>query len=263
MNTQRIIFLIIGLALGFIVGFALANGINRDEHDKLQAELTRLRAGAANTNTNSSGASQSSPQSPDGNSVPTLTDEQLRNAIAKADASPTDASLQKISGQGLYVYAMQTGNASILPDAARILKRAQEANPKDYQLTVVTGNALFLVARNSGDTARIAEARKYYEQALQTKPDDVLVRTSLGMTYFYDKPSDPQRAIREYRKSLAVDPRHEPTLQNLVPALIATDNLAEAERRLDELERLNSANEDLPNLRAQLEQKKNAAREKD
>jgi ATP/maltotriose-dependent transcriptional regulator MalT len=51
-------------------------------------------------------------------------------------------------------------------------------------------------------------------------------------------------------------------LQNLAAALIETGNLDEAGKRLDELEKLNSSNSELSNLRAQLEQKRNAAKER-
>ena len=51
-------------------------------------------------------------------------------------------------------------------------------------------------------------------------------------------------------------------VQSLAAALIETGGFEEAGRRLDELERLNASNAELPNLRAQLEQKRNAAKEK-
>ncbi|MGB8507638.1 MAG: tetratricopeptide repeat protein [Pyrinomonadaceae bacterium] len=262
MTTQKIIYLLVGLVLGFVVGFAFANNVNRREQDTLRAELTRQHSGTPTGGTTSAPAAGASRTgSTDNDEIPTLTEEQLRNAVAKADASPGDAALQRLSGQGLYLYAMKTGNTFILSDAARILKRAHEADPKDYQITALVGNALFLVGREKGDSAPLREARGYYQQALQLKPDDVVVRTSLGLTHFYDKPSDPQKAIAEYRKSLVIDPRHEATLQNLVTALVAVGNLPEAEKRLGELEKINESNAELPNLRAQLQQKKNAAKE--
>jgi hypothetical protein len=52
------------------------------------------------------------------------------------------------------------------------------------------------------------------------------------------------------------------SVQSLVAALIETGSFDEAGRRLDELEKLNPSNAELPNLRAQLEQKRNAAKEK-
>jgi Flp pilus assembly protein TadD len=140
-----------------------------------------------------------------------------------------------------------------------MLKRAHDGDPKDYETMVLLGNALFDVGQN-GEPASFGEARAYYLKALDMKPDDVNVRTDLGLTYYFGKPSDPQRAIREYRKSLAIEPRHEMTIQNLAAALIATRNLAEAQQRIDELKSLNPANPALPDLAAQLEQSKTAAK---
>jgi tetratricopeptide (TPR) repeat protein len=265
-NSKVIIFLAVGLLVGFIVGFVLANSVNKEEDERLRGELARLRSGGAQKDAGQSpsqraqGASGSQKGAGGGDDdFPTLSDEELKKAVTKADANPSDAELQKKAGKALYVYALQKGEASILPDVARILKRAHELDAKDYDTTVMAGNACFILARNGGDAAQYAEARKLYEDALSSKPDDLVVRTSLGLTYFYAKPSDPRRAIREYRQALKTDPKHEMTLQSLAAALIETGELKEAETRLGELERVNSSNPDLSNLRAQLEQKKNAA----
>jgi tetratricopeptide (TPR) repeat protein len=266
-NTKTVLFLAAGLLVGFVVGFALANNINRQEDDRLRGELARLRAGGAQKDSGerpasgTQGAAGSRQGAGGDDSFPTLSPDQLKNAVAKADASPADAEIQKKIGQALYVYAWQKGDDSILPDVARILKRAHELDAKDYKTTVMAGDAYFLVARNGGDSAQLSDARKLYEAALTSKPDDVIVRTSLGLTYFYGKPSDARRAIREYRQALKTDPRQEMALQSIAAALIETGDFAEAESRLGELEKVNSSNAELANLRAQLEQKKNAAGE--
>ncbi len=257
------------LILGFAAGFFLANGLNRQEQDRLRAEVTTLKAGGTTTNgANASNSAQTAgrgqqqqAQASGEDSFPKLTDEQLANAVSKADASPADAELQRKVGQALYVYAWQENKASIIPDVARILKRAHELDPKDYKTTVMAGDAQFLIARSGGDKKSLAEARKLYEAALAAKPDDAIVRTSLGLTYFYDSPPDPQRAIREYRRALQTDPRQEMSLQSLAAALVETGAFDEASKRLDELEKLNPSNKELPNLRAHLEQKRNATRE--
>ena len=268
-NTKTLLVLAAGLLIGFAVGFALANGINRQEDERLRGELARLRAGGAQKDSGDrpaqraqgAAASQGATDGDDGDTLPTLSDDQLRNAVAKADASPSDAETQKKAGHALYFYALQKGDASILPDVARILRRAHELDAKDYDTTVMAGNAYFILGRNGGDAAPLADARKFYEAALLSKPDDVVVRTSLGLTYFYGKPSDPRRAIREYRQSLKTEPRHEMTLQSLVAALIETGEFTEAESRLGELDKVNPSSPELARLRAQLEQRKNAAKE--
>ncbi|HST53560.1 MAG TPA: tetratricopeptide repeat protein [Pyrinomonadaceae bacterium] len=261
-NVKLALIFVVGAVAGFVVGFALANSVNRQEQDRLRVELARAQTGATAKETPAAGPKQATRAAADDDaSIPTLTDEQLKNAIAKADASPGDAELQKQVGQNLYVYSWVKGNASILPDVARILKRAHEDDSKDYKTTVMAGDAQFLIARNSSDTRPLTDARKLYEDALASRPDDAVVRTSLGLTYFYDKPSDPKRAIQEFRRVLQTDPRQEMAIQSLAAALIETGSLDEAAKRLDELEKLNSSNQELSNLRAQLEQKKNAAKE--
>ena len=250
------------LVVGFLAGFFVTNGINRAEQERLSAEVAQLRAsGAGGGVANAQAGPRQTPPEGDG-TLPTLTDEQLSNAVKQADASPSDAELQNKVGQALYFYAWEKGNAQILPEVARILKRAHALDPKNYRTTVLAGDAHFLIASRGDDTAPLAEARKFYEAALELKPDDAQVRTNLGRTYFFDKPSDPRRAIQEYRRALQSDPKQEVSLQSLAAALIETGGFEEAGRRLDELEKLNPSNSDLASLRAQLEQKRNAAKEK-
>jgi len=251
LSAQKILIFAAGLALGLVLGFILTNQLNRQELEKART--------AADPQTAPPPAQQ---PAGDPDSLPDLTDEQLREAVARADAAPQDVSLQRTAGQALYLYAMSKGNPSILPDAARILRRAHEADPKDYNTAVIAGNANFLLARSQNDPSRLAEARRFYEGALADRPDDVAVRTSLGLTYFYATPPDPRRAIREFRRALEADPRSEMTLQSLAAALIEAGDFQEAERRLGELERVNGSNQELPNLRARLEQMRNAAKER-
>ena len=262
LNKRVLIAGALGVVLGFLAGFFLANGINREEQEKLRAEVAAARAGGAAQAGGSSGKEQQAAAPGGGDSFPTLSDEQLGNAVKQADADPSDAELQHKVGQALYFYAWEKGNAQILPEVARILKRAHSLDPKNYRTAVIGGDAHFLIATQSGDPKTLGEARKFYEAALAQKPDDAQVRTNLGRTYFFDKPSNPQRAIGEYRRALQADPRQELSLQSLAAALIETGGFEEAERRLGELEKLNPSNTELPGLRAQLEQKMNAAKEK-
>jgi tetratricopeptide (TPR) repeat protein len=259
LNKRVLVVGALGVVLGFTAGFFFTNGINRGEQEKLRAELAAAHAGARPPD---SGKGQQA-SAPGGDLSQSLSEEQIQNAVKKADQSPQDAELQKKVGQGLMLYASETSNASYLSDGARILKRAHDLDPKDYQTTVMAGDAQFLVERQGGGDAKlIAEARKLYEAALVLKPDDAVVRTKLGLTYYYDSPPNPQRAIGEYRRALQADPRQEMSLQSLAAALVETGGLEEAARRLDELEKVNPSNAELHGLRAQLEQKRNAAKEK-
>jgi tetratricopeptide (TPR) repeat protein len=262
LNKKVLVVGVLGVVLGFIAGFLFTNSINRGEQERLRAELAAARAGGGATQGVGSGKAQQA-SATGGELSQSLTEEQILNAVKKADQSPQDAELQKKVGQGLMLYASETSNASYLSDGARILKRAHDLDPRDYQTTVMAGDAQFLVERQGGGDAKlIAEARKLYEAALVAKPEDAVVRTKLGLTYYYDSPPNPQRAIAEYRRALQADPRQEMSLQSLAAALVETGDFEEAARRLDELAKVNPSNAELPGLRAQLEQKRNAAKEK-
>lgn len=260
MSAHKILYATIGLIVGCLIGFSFANSVNRKELDRVRSELANARKGSAQKveNQRPDGAVSSTNQP----IVNGLSEDELRTVINKADASPNDIELQRKVGQGLYLYAVRFNRPDLLPEAIRIIKRAYEADPKNYDTTVLLGNALFDLGQ-SNNAENFQEARIYYEKALALKPEDVDVRTDLGLSYYFAKPSDPERAIREYRKSLSINPKHEMTLQNLTAALISTGQLAEAERRIDELQSVNSANAALANLRAQLAQAKNAAKEHD
>jgi tetratricopeptide (TPR) repeat protein len=254
------------LLAGFLAGFFLANNINRGEHERLSAEVATLRAGGAGGTQNGApqdGGPQNSAAGDD--APPQQTDKRLADALAdalaKADASPADKELQRKVGEAFYFYALRSRDSSVLPDMARILRRAHDLDPKDHKTTVMAGDAQFLLARSKNDARALAEARKLYESALAAQPEDAVVRTSFGLTYFYATPPDAKRAISEYRRALQSDPRQEMSVQSLAAALIETGDFEEAGRRLDELEKLDPSNVELANLRAQLEQKRNAAKE--
>jgi tetratricopeptide (TPR) repeat protein len=252
-TKHNLLYSIIGLLLGFIIGFSFANHVNRGPVGNARPVDERTRSAQTQSGAADSGNANS-------NAPNTPTEAEIRDAIAKADARADDVALQRSFGMVLYRYANQTRNASLLPDVARMLKRAYDANPKDRELAVSLGNVLFDIGQAT-DPARFVEAREYYSKALEIKPDDANVRTDLGLTYYYGQPSDPQRAIAEYRKSLAIDPRHELTLQNLAAALMAVGKADEAQKIIDQLGSLNPSNPALSDLRAQMAQSKNKTRE--
>ncbi|HZH91504.1 MAG TPA: tetratricopeptide repeat protein [Pyrinomonadaceae bacterium] len=259
MNTHKILYALGGLVAGCVIGFFFATSIDRKELEELRGEVARARSSAADgqragTTPNAAAANDPAATMP--------TDEEMRDLIAKADANQKDAEYQRKVGQGVYMYALSTGKPALLPEAVRLLKRAHEADPGNYETTVLVGNSLFALGQSS-DSSRYAEARVYYNKALAAKPEDTNVSTLLGMTYYFGQPSDPERAIKEYRKTLAAAPRHEMALQSLASALIATGALDEAQKRIEELQTVNAANGALSNLRAQLAQTRNAAKEND
>ncbi|HVG39668.1 MAG TPA: tetratricopeptide repeat protein [Pyrinomonadaceae bacterium] len=244
---QPLLSALAGLALGCCLGFWLANSYSKGEQQ-------RARGGTPPTVTKNSVGEKAAASDSE-----TLTDEEIRQAIARADAAPQNREMQLNLGRALYLYAVQTRSAKVLPEAARLIRRAREARPDDQSTAVLFANVLFDLGQAS-DPKAMAEAREQYLQALKAKPGDADLLVNVGRTYYYERPPQPQPAIAAYRRALAANPRHEGALQNLVNALLDTNDLPEAERRLDEIESVNPNNPMLPTLRARLEQMKNAGR---
>ncbi|MGI9104669.1 MAG: tetratricopeptide repeat protein [Pyrinomonadaceae bacterium] len=262
MNTHKLLYAFAGLLAGCLVGFFFANSVNRKELEALRGEVARTRAASGGQKSESANAGASGGGGGDAGAAVMPSEAEMRELIAKADANKSDVEYQRKVGQGIYLYALSTGKPALLPDAVRLLKRAHEVDSKNYETNLLVGNSLFALGQ-AGDAAKYEEARVYYNKAVETKPDDPNIHALLGMTYFFGDRSDPQRAIKEYRKSLNADSRHEMALQSLASALIATGAIEEAARRIEELQTVNAQNSALANLRGQLAQARNAAKEKD
>jgi tetratricopeptide (TPR) repeat protein len=100
------------------------------------------------------------------------------------------------------------GTQAAIVDPARVkaLESVAAQNPKDPQPRVQLGNLFF-------DGEKYAESITWYEQALKLKPDDVNVSTDLGVAYYYT--NQPDRALAQFDRSLAMDPKHVKTLLNV------------------------------------------------
>lgn len=86
------------------------------------------------------------------------------------------------------------------------LKTEAERAPGDPGPRVQLGNIYF-------DSERFAEAIDWYSAALQLDPKLVNVSTDLGIAYYYT--NQPDRALEQFEKSLAIDPAHSKTLLNV------------------------------------------------
>jgi tetratricopeptide (TPR) repeat protein len=74
------------------------------------------------------------------------------------------------------------------------------------QSRVQLGNIFF-------DGEKYPDAITWYEQALALNPNDTNVSTDLGVAYYYT--NQPDKALAQFDKSLALDPKHVKTLLNV------------------------------------------------
>ena len=152
MNRENLLFAIIGILLGFIVGFMFASSMSQK---------------AAQTQTAS--ASQNLPsdhpplggQSGPGGMDPAAMREQVTSQIEKARKEPENFEAQ-VKAAELY-YQIQRYDQAI-----EFLLKANQLKPADYETVVVLG----LVNLDAG---HYDQAEKWYRAALKMKSDDVRV----------------------------------------------------------------------------------------
>ncbi len=229
MTKDNFLFSLIGLLLGFIVGFFFANTTNQRGAltQTAQGQLAGLPADHPPVGAN--GASQASG----------VSQAEVQAALQRAKDKPDDFDAQMQAAE-LY-YRIQR-----YEEAIELLTRANQLRPSSYEPLVNLGNANF-------DAGRFPEAERWYAAALSKRPDDVNVRTDLGLTFMFREPPDLDRAVAEFRRSLERQPTHAQTLQNLTVALTRKGEAAEAQATLARLEGVNPENPALPRLRADLE----------
>lgn len=224
MNKDSILYGVIGILLGLIIGFMGANTLNQ-----------RGGTGGGGAMSANSNMPVGHPEV-GGNGGPSM--QQIQDVVNKAKQDPDDFNAQ-LDAAGVYA---QIGR---YPDAVNFLKRANELKPDDINTIVMLGNALF-------DSEKYTDAAPWYEKALG-KQDDANIRTDLGLTFLLRDPPDFDKAISEFQKSLALEPGHLKTLQNLTAAYVKKKDSAKAKDALAQLEKVDPKNEALETLKAEIE----------
>jgi tetratricopeptide (TPR) repeat protein len=238
MNKKALALSIIAVIISFIGGFLLANALNRKDLDALRAENAQLKTAQTQ-------------------SVDDTLEDEIRKKLAEADQNPTDFALQKNLAFGIYRYAAVKKDTKFLPDAVRLLRRANELNPQDYDTIVALGNVYLYVGQTEKDNAAIEQSREFYRKALSLKKTDADVQNDLGLTYVFSEPPEIEKAIAEYEKALQTNPKHEKSLENLVRANLMQGKTKEAGDFLNKLKQINPASEALSELESQIAQSGN------
>ena len=234
---------IIAVLVSFVGGFLLANALNRNELNTLRGENERLKISKNESNQNQPEAA--------------LSDPEIREKIAEADRNPNNYAFQKNLGLALYRYAAMKQDTELLSEVRRLLNRALENDKQDYDVIVTLGNIHFDIGYFKKDNSQLEKAREFYLTALAQKPNDVDVRTDLGLTYFLVNPSENEKAINEFQKSLQSNPKHEKTLQVMTQTFLKQENVKEAETYLIKLREVNPGNQYLTELESGIAQIKN------
>jgi tetratricopeptide (TPR) repeat protein len=234
MKKENILFGVIGLLGGLIIGFMFANSINQNAAVPVAAAdniKSNSNLPAGHPDIGSGGKGTKGEMSPD-----------VSAAIEKAKQSPNDFDAQLKGAEAYY-------SAEKFDEAINLLKAANKLKPDDRDVLVHLGNANF-------DAEHYDEAEKWYTAALAKKPDDVDVRTDMGLTFVFRDPPNYDRAIQEFTKSLQTDPNHELTLQNLTVAYTKKGDAARAQATLTKLETVNPQNKSIEKLKEDIQKMK-------
>jgi tetratricopeptide (TPR) repeat protein len=229
MTKQNIMFGVIGLLLGLIVGFMFANAVNKGSISIGQpavSQVAELPAGHPDVNSPAGSAT--------GGAVP-----EVQAAIEKARTEPDNFDAQVKAAEMYY-------RIKRYDQAIEFLTKANKLKPDDRDTIVHLGDANF-------EAEKYEEAEKWYTQALEKKPDDVNVRTDLGLSFMFREPADYDRAIAEFKRSLEIDPNHPETLQNLTVAYTKKGDVADASATLAKLETIDKSNPAVAKLRSEID----------
>ena len=230
MNKDNILYGVIGLLAGLIIGYLATKSINHSEPiATTAAPATGTQQPSLPPDHPPAGSSSSASSGMQAEVTATL--ETARNEPGNFEAQMKAASL---------FYQIKRYD-----QAQNYFERAYKVRPDDFNVLSGLGNVMF-------DQARYADAERWYREALKRRPDDVDLRTDLGLTYYLRQPKELDRAIEVYRESLAHNPKHEKSLQNLITALIDKGDAAGARRFLRDLEGVNPGNPALQQFRERL-----------
>ncbi|MEP7039926.1 MAG: tetratricopeptide repeat protein [Acidobacteriota bacterium] len=214
---KNISFGIIGLVVGLVIGFFVANKINRQEIAQQNVPTAAMNAPFLNQQTQ---AVSVKPNEQSGGMLP-----EVAETLDAAKNEPGNFDAQMKAGD-MYTKIQK------FDTALEFYEKANQIKPDNYEAIVKIGNTYF-------DAKQFEKAEKWYEQALAKKPDDVNVQTDLGITFVERENPDLDRAVKEFQTSLQTNPKHEPTLYNLAVAFYKEGNVTEAQKILAQLESIN------------------------
>ena len=238
MTKDNILFGVVGLLAGLIIGFMFANSVNKGAL-ATTAPMTATGAQTGNLPPGHPDVPPGTDVGPTGQQSMSASVPEVQAAIEKAKAEPDNFDAQTKAAE-LY-YQIQRFDGAI-----DFLKRANQLKPDDYDTIVHLGNASF-------DSDKYDEAEKWYTQALSKKPDDVDVRTDLGLTYMFRDPANYDEAIKQFKRSLEYNPNHPQTLQNLTVAYTKKGDAANAAATLAKFETADKSNPAISKLRSDID----------
>ena len=130
------------------------------------------------------------------------------------------------------------------------LKKEADANPNDPEVLGRYGTLLFT-------SGRIDEALAEYQKVIALQPDNLTIRSLLVAIFF--RQGNTAEAKKHLEIALKQNPNHIPTLHGYFLVTLEGDrDMKKAEEILKKIEALSPTYQGLPDLKAELEQARNA-----
>lgn len=238
--TKNLLLCAAGVVAGFLVGFLVTNSLS---HPTEMREASAARRGAPLPAPDGApGAADLPPNHPDigggapgGAGTAASTSPEAQSAMERADRNPKDFDAQ-------WAAAETFRRLKDFDKTELYLSRALELKARDFKTLAALGNSRY-------DRGDYEGAASFYERALAVNPDDPDVRTDYGNTFFLRTSPDFDRAISEYRKSIAADPARELSWLNLAEVSIRKGDRAAALEALARLEAINPRHASLADMR--------------
>jgi hypothetical protein len=168
-------------------------------------------------------------------------------AAAVTEASPSSGAMGADGGGSIDPATGLPNGHPPMQVAQKIESYEQRArqNPQDSQTPLELANYLY-------DKRYYNMAIQWYQRSLSLDSRNVNARTDLGTSYFYT--GQPKQAIAEYKKALALNPKHQPTMFNMIVVnLEGTHDLQTAKKYWSELNRQNASYPGLKEIKEKLD----------
>jgi tetratricopeptide (TPR) repeat protein len=131
-----------------------------------------------------------------------------------------------------------------------MFKQALAKNPNNPELMTKYANFLF-------DLQRYSEAAEWFQKVLDVQPGNIGARTDMATALWNIGQRD--KAMAEYQKSLAADPKHMPTLYNVVIAQLDSRNVQAAADVVKKMEEIDPKYPGIDGLKRRLQQESSKA----
>ncbi|HEU4390772.1 MAG TPA: tetratricopeptide repeat protein [Blastocatellia bacterium] len=227
MGNRKILFGLVGLALGFIVSFMWTRDFNsRNVAAGPPVSDSMSRPSGA-------GAGAGGQQAMMAN---------VRETLKKATENPKDYDAQAAAAQLYY----QIGRTS---EAAEFMKKAYEINAvaaaKDGIPAVLGG--LYHGEGNYKD------AETWFRRALESNPDDPEVLTELGATLAEKEPPEVDKGVQYLEAALKSNPKSGHAMMHMTQIFLMKSDVKKTEEWLTRFKATDPTNQNIPRFESQLE----------